>query len=264
MNDLTVVQLDRPLTILDCEATGTDPTTARLIQVAIRRLEPTEGGPVLGDPFVAFVKGVDIPERIQELTGITPERIAKVGSSLEWVMSGVADMVEGCDVAGYNVISYDWPLLKAEFGRTSHAVPGPEDRTLVDAYRLEKALRPRTLSAVYERRTGSAHDGAHTASADVDATVAVLLDQASEVKASEGDGPTPVSLADRARGDYLDDGRKLKKTGDGPVVLAFGKHSGKALREVAASSPGYVEWMCREIDGIAEHVNEHLDWNRTF
>jgi DNA polymerase-3 subunit epsilon len=69
-------------------------------------------------------------------------------------------------------------------------------------------------------------------------------------------GP-PTELAEPTRGDYLDDGRKLRQDGEA-VVVCFDKHRGKSLRELRADHPDYFEWMYEAFDELRPHIDEAL------
>lgn len=252
-----MLTLNRPLVVLDLEATGTDPEKARIIQVAAMRIVPADAGPRWSQAFTKVVNpGVPVPERVRDLTGITQEQLDQ-GAPWPKVADRLGALIEDADLAGYNIASYDLPLLKAEYGRLNRNVPGPgspttQDRTIVDALSLERQLRPRTLEAVYERRMDEPMEDAHDAAADVKGTLAVLQDQWAEV------GGTPQDLADFARGDYLDDGRKLREREDGAVEVCFGKHSGKTLQELRTEDRGYFRWMYETIDELRPHIDEAM------
>ena len=166
----------------------------------------------------------------------------------------IAPLLADADLAGYNALAYDIPLLQAEFERHGRTLPGPDDRVVLDPYRLEQVLRPRTLSALYERYTGDALDDAHDALSDVEAAGRVLQRQLAD---HDIDG-TPADLAQQIRGDYLDDQRRLKQDGDA-VVVCFGKHDGKTLRDIQRDHPGYFDWMYETIDDLRPHIDEALE-----
>lgn len=261
-----MLTLKRPLVILDLEATGTDPQEARIIQVAAKRLKelPYEDDHTIytASAFTEVVNpGIPVDERIRDLTSISQDEL-DAGSPWPKVADRLGAVIEDADLAGYNINRYDLPLLEAEYGRLNRDLPGPEGRAVVDAYALEKQLRPRTLEAVYRRRTGKDLEDAHDAAADVDATIGVLISQVEEVAGrpdEHGDpqGPsTPEDLADYARGDYLDAGRKLRERDDGAVEVCFGKHSGTTLSELEESDPGYFDWMYSEISELQDHIDE--------
>lgn len=248
-----VLHLERPLVFFDLEATGTDPQEARVIQIGMQRFVPSSDGAALDATVNALVDPEQkIPKAITDLTGLSAEAVRQAPPFAAHI-DRLVPLLEDADLAGYNALAYDLPLLKAEFERNSRALPGPDDRVVLDPYRLEQVLRPRTLSALYERYTGAPLDDAHDALSDVEAAGMVLQQQLAE---HEIDG-TPAELAKHIRGDYLDDHRRLRKEDDA-VIVCFGKHEGKSLRELQTNHSDYFDWMYRTIDDLRPHIDEVL------
>lgn len=249
-----MLHLERPLVFFDLEATGTDPQADRIIQIGMQRFVPAPDGASLDDTVDLLVNPErEIPEPVEKLTGISTEDV-RAAPIFEKRAQRISPLLDDADLAGFNAIAYDLPLLEAEFERIDRPLPGPEDRVVLDPYRLEQVLRPRTLSALYERYTGTSLENAHTALRDVEATGTVLHRQLAE---HDLDG-TPAELANLIRGDYLDDGRKLKRHGEA-VIVCFGKHEGKTLAELRSDHPDYFEWMYQTIDELRPHIDEALD-----
>lgn len=250
----SVLHLERPLVFFDLEATGTDPQSARIIQIGLQRFVPRDEGARLDETVDVLVDPQrEIPAAVADLTGLSPEAVRQA-PPFDAHLDRISPLLADADLAGYNALAYDVPLLRAEFERHGRALPGPEDRVVLDPYRLEQVLRPRTLSALYERYTGDSLEDAHDALRDVEAAGMVLQRQLAE---HEIDG-TPADLARHIRGDYLDDQRRLKQDGDA-VVVCFGKHDGKTLREIRADHPDYFDWMYETIDDLRPHIDAVLE-----
>jgi len=248
-----MLHLERPLVFLDLEATGKDPQEARVIQVAMQRFVPAADGAALDDEVDLLVNpNAEIPASVTRLTGISRADVQGQPTFAEQA-DRFAPLVRDADLAGYNAIAYDAVLLKAEFQRVGRSLPGPPDRVVLDPYRLEQVLRPRTLKALYERYTGDVLQDAHDAMSDVHAAGRVLQRQLAENDIAA----TPAELAELTRGDYLDDGRKLRQDGEA-VVVCFGKHRGTTLRDLRVDHPDYFEWMYEAIDELRPHIDEAL------
>ncbi len=248
-----VLHLERPLVFFDLEATGTDPQEARIIQIGMQRFVPAGDGAALDDTMDTLVDPeCPVPEAVTKLTGLSSSALQDAPPFAAH-LDRLIPLLSDADLAGYNALAYDLPLLQAEFERCGQSLPGPDDRVVLDPYRLEQVLRPRTLSALYERYTGGALDGAHDALRDVEATGRVLQQQLAE---HDLDG-TPADLAERIRGDYLDDQRRLKQDGDA-VVVCFGKHEGKTLHDLQTHHADYFDWMYRTIDDLRPHIDDAL------
>ena len=254
-----MLHLDRPLVVFDLEATAVDPEEARIIQVALFRLEPSPNGPATTDRLIACVNpGVPIPQDVTDLTGIGEADVANA-PTFDALRPDLDALIRDADLAGFNVLAYDLPLLKAAYERVGAPLPGPSDRQVLDVYKLEQVLVPRTLSALFETYTGSELEDAHDAAADVRATIDVLDAQ---LRTHEPDAQTPAALADLIRGDYLDDNRKLKRVetpeGGTGVEVCFGKHMGKTVRQIQDEDPGYLAWMRDAITDLKPHIDAAL------
>jgi DNA polymerase III epsilon subunit-like protein len=102
----------------DLEATGLDTSRERITQVAGIRIEGKRI--VEEEAFSEFVypgDGVTIPQEVQELTGITPERVRNARRFPE-VWRGCLEAARGCDLwLGQSIFEFDVPLLEAELKR---------------------------------------------------------------------------------------------------------------------------------------------------
>jgi DNA polymerase-3 subunit epsilon len=166
MKNLT---LDRALAVFDLETTGTSPGSDRIVEICVAVLLPDGGRDVVTR---RVNPGRPIPPEATAVHGISDSDVADAPPFRE-IAPGLLRLLEGCDLAGFNVLSYDLPLLQAEFERCNLTFD-VGDRRIVDAQRIYHRKEPRTLSAAVKFYTGREHAGAHGAEADVLATVDVL------------------------------------------------------------------------------------------
>jgi len=139
VSDIDIRGLSRlRLFVFDLEATGLDTSRERITQIAGVPLErgailEAEGFSQLVDPG----PGAEISAEVQELTGITPERLAGAPRLPEaWAACRAA--ARGCDLwIGQSVFEFDVPLLHAEFAR--HGLP-PALPPMLDSVVLATAL----------------------------------------------------------------------------------------------------------------------------
>lgn len=108
--------------IFDLEATGLDVTRERVTQIAG---VPIEGGRILDEQaFVQYVHpgpGVSIPAVVQELTGITLEKL-EGAPSFPAAWDACVKAAEGSALwIGQSVYEFDVPLLEAELARHGRA-----------------------------------------------------------------------------------------------------------------------------------------------
>ncbi len=234
---MTALHLTRPIVCFDLETTGVDPATDRIVQISVLRVEPD------GSRQVRTRKinpGRPIPPEATAVHGIRDEDVADA-PTFRRIAKGLLDLLDGADLAGFNVSRFDIPLLDREF-RDCGLSLGLDQRRIVDAMTIFHRMEPRDLSAATKFYLGREHSGAHDAEADVVASFEVLEAQLERY----GDLPRSVDELDawirQVPENAADpDGKFVHE--DGKVVFNFGRHKGKPLAEVAASAPDYLQWI---------------------
>ena len=234
---MAALQLTRSIVCFDLETTGVDPGTDRIVEISILRVEP-DGSRVTRTRRIN--PGRPIPEGATAVHGIRDEDVADA-PSFRQIAKGLAETLEGADLAGFNVARFDIPLLDREF-RDSGFDLGLDKRRIVDAMTIFHRMEPRDLSAATRFYLGREHSGAHEAEADVAASFEILEAQLERYD----DLPQTVDALDawlrRIPENAADQSGKFVHE-DGRVVFNFGKHKGKLLAEVAASAPDYLQWI---------------------
>ncbi len=193
-----ILSLERPLVFLDFETTGLDTQNDRIVELAFVRLLPDGSRESLVRPVNPgeFAWRKDATAKTKRATEVTGIHIRDVGGLFGNNGKGVAqplrklgpDLLEflgDSDLAGFNQIAYDVPLWLAECKR--HGIPFTMgDRRQVDVKVLFNVcetswdrflMGPRNLGAAVRHYCGRELEGAHSAEADTQATIDVLLAQ---------------------------------------------------------------------------------------
>ena len=240
------LHLTRPLCFFDLETTGTDPGRDRIVEISMLRLEP-------GGTRIVRTRRVNpevpIPPEASRVHGIRDEDV-RDEPVFRQIARGILEFLGDADLAGFNVLRFDVPLLDREF-RDCGLDLGLPGRRVLDAMTVFHRKEPRDLSAAVRFYLGHELDGAHGAEADVEAAAAVLEAQLGRYEDLPKDvdaldawcRPAPAGAVDR-------EGKFLLR--DGAVVLAFGKHQGRPLREIARRHPDYLQWLLRLPDFPAD------------
>ena len=226
------IELRRPLAVLDIKATGTRPDADRIVQVGIIRIEPGGCDPTRIGRIVN--PGVPIPPEAAAIHGITDDDV-EGRMPFEEVADYILRLLDGADLAGFGIARFNLPLLAAEMRRAGHdfSVAG---RSVVDAMRIFHDRERRDLAAAVRLYCGREHSEAHSALADAEAALAVL-----DAQVERYGLPRTVRGLHEASTD-LDVGGRLRSDG-GRVVLAFGKHRGRPLEDVAVRDADYLRWF---------------------
>ncbi len=232
------VNLDRPLVCFDLETTGVSVDRDRIVEIGLVRVEPDGSR---RDYRTLVNPEMPIPPQASAVHGITDADV-RDAPTLAAVAREVIDLFADADLAGFNSLSFDAPLLENELRRvgTEFSLSG---RRHLDAMRIFHRMEPRTLVAAYQKYCGKDLTEAHAALADVEATLEVLDAMVDRYDDLSGEVDALHKLSNPNEGRFVDRSRKFEWNDDGQAVFAFGKHRGKPLAEIARQYPDYLEWM---------------------
>lgn len=249
--------VDRALIVFDLEATGVDPSTDRIVEIAACRIEP-DGTRSWFERRVN--PGIPIPPAAAAVHGITDDDV-RDEPGFDAIAAELERFLADADLAGFNVARFDVPMLDAELRRVGvDARLG--DRRVVDAMTIYHRKERRDLAAAVRLYLGRDHDGAHAARADVEATVGVIEEQVRRYDDLPG---TVAGLDEWCKAPppgALDHGRRLVWRGD-EAVINFGPHRGRTLRELVddPDSRGFLRWILGKDfdDDVKRIVRDALD-----
>ena len=231
------MNLTRPLVSLDLETTGTDPATARIVEVGIVKRYPDDCEEVfrwLVNPEVT------IPSESIRVHGYTNE-IARIQPPFAAVADDIAATLAGCDLVVFNGRAFDLPLLRAEFARCGVAWPC-DGAHVIDAFTIYRERERRDLPAAVRHYLGREHVGAHGAVADASATLEIVHAQVARYADLAGLDVAALDLASGGRQPtWASDDGKVRWGDDGRAVWGFGKLAGKPV----ASDRGFAAWVMR-------------------
>ncbi len=233
-----MLNLTRPLAVIDAESTGLDPKSARIVRMSVLKVWP-DGKQEL--KTVLINPGEPISPGATKVHGITDEDVQDAPSFRAYAKN-LAAYLEGCDLAGFGVDRFDLPLLEAEFVRAGveFSVQG---RAVLDAMMVFHKLEPRDLSAAYKRFTGNVLMDLRDPDTGVRAAFEVLAGQLEK----RPDLPQePAALAAWLRdpgGDPIDPDGKFVWSDDGDALINFGRYRGHRLSVVRERQADYLSWI---------------------
>ena len=233
-----MLQLKRPIAFIDLETTGVSLSTDRIVEIAIIKLLPDDTRQVkrkLINPQMP------IPKVTSDIHGITDDMV-KDAPTFKQVANEVKVFIEGCDLGGYNSNRFDIPILMEEFLRVGFEIDLSK-RKMVDVQHIFYTMEPRTLSAAYKFFCEKELVDAHSAEADVSATIDVFLAQ---LKRYENLGNSVESVLGVIGEDKIVDyARRFSFDDKGVEIFNFGKHKGRPVADVLKAEPQYYDWMMR-------------------
>lgn len=233
------IPLDRPLVILDIEATGLSTRTDRIIELAAIRIDE-DGTETRG--YWLLNPTIDIPIETTAIHGIRDEDVKDQPTFKDKALEILMFFGEA-DLGGFNAGHFDIPLLQEEFKRAG--IPFDIDRRrLLDAQKIFHAHEPRNLSAAVRFYCGHDHEDAHGAEADAEATLEVIRGEF----AKYDDLPKDMDTLDRTYNpnDPLNaDRRGMLRWVNGVLTINFGKKKGESVAELVKSDPGFLKWITK-------------------
>jgi DNA polymerase-3 subunit epsilon len=225
--------LERPIVFFDLETTGTDKNFDRIVEISMLKLYPDSNQEIKTTRVNPLIT---IPKAASDVHGIADEDV-KAYPTFRQIAKAVLNFLTGCDIAGYNSNAFDVPFLYNEFHRAG-VVWDYSGINFIDVGNIFKRKNERTLAAAYKFYCGEDLQNAHSAEADIIATMEVFKAQVTK----HDDLPTSApELAKYSNFDkeIIDLGGCFSKDETGDYVFNFGKHKGKKCHEELS----YLEWM---------------------
>jgi len=234
------LHLTRPLAVFDLETTGIDVERDRIVQVAIIRLEP-DGSRRTYETLVN--PECPIPAEASAVHGISDADVQDAPTFAQ-IRRDVEEIFDGADLAGYNSVRFDQPLLTHELKRAGSEVDF-RGRKHLDAMRIFHMKEKRDLTAAYKLYCGKELVSAHNALADTTATLEILDAQLAHYDDLPRDVAALHTFCNPDEGKFVDLKRKFVWNDQGEAEFTFGKFQGQALNAVVKDQRGrgYLEWM---------------------
>ena len=236
-----MLRLENPLAFLDLETTGLNILEDRIVEFAIMK--------VLVDGSKEYLNG-----RVNPGIPITPEAIATHHITNEDVagcpkFSDYAPVIvkylDGCDIAGFNNIRFDLPLLCEEFKRVK--VPFTlEGRNVIDCMAIYRMKERRNLEAAYRFYCNKELPAAHTAAGDTSVLPDILEAQLNLYPDLPQEMKSLDALCHQIPENFVDKQGKFIRL-NGKIICNIGeKHKGHDLEYIKKNDPGFLNWIMGE------------------
>jgi len=240
------IKLEKPITFFDVETTGLSTSNDRIIEICMIKINPSGSK----DKFYKLIEpeGRPISPGAQEKHGYSNDDL-KGNPTFKECAKEILDFIGDSDLGGYNCIRFDIPLLVEEFLR-ANIIFDPRKRNIIDSYKIIIKKEPRNLEGAYERYTGEKLENAHSAEADIEATIKIFEKQIQLHELSNS--ITEISNETSGMANMIDFAGKLKKNDEGKIVINFGKYKDRNVAEVFRENPGYFTWIIEKTDMASE------------
>jgi DNA polymerase III subunit epsilon len=232
-----MLQLIKPLAVIDLECTGMNLSTDRIVEIAIVKIMP-DGRKIVKRKLIN--PEIPIPASISEIHGITNEMV-KDAPTFRQVANEIRQFIDNADLAGYNSNRFDIPMLVEEFLRVSLEFDC-RNRKLLDVQKIFHMMEQRTLTAAFKFYCNGTLENAHSAEADANATWEVLQ---SQIERYPQLGLTIESILKCIGEENTVDFARRMVMENGREIFNFGKHKGRAVTDVLKAEPQYYDWMMK-------------------
>jgi len=232
-----MLQLTKPLAVIDLETTGINLGSDRIVEIAIVKMMP-DGKKIVKHKMIN--PEMPIPKASSDIHGITDEKV-KDAPTFRQAANELKQFLDNSDLGGYNSNRFDIPLLIEEFLRIGMEFE-MKGRRLVDVQKVFHMMEQRTLSAAYRFYCNKNLEGAHGAEADASATLEVLEAQLEKYPQL---GTDVESIIKFTGDDKVVDFARRFTFENGVEVFNFGKHKGRPVTEVLKAEPQYYDWMMK-------------------
>jgi DNA polymerase-3 subunit epsilon len=243
------LNLKNPLIVFDLETTGTSISNDRIVEMALIKVMPDGTSE---EKSRRINPTIPIPLEASLIHGIYDADVQHE-PTFKQVAKSLATWMEGCDLAGFNILNFDLPMLVEEFLRADVEFE-VDNRKIVDAQKIYHLMEKRNLAAAYKFYCGKELENAHSAAADTQATYEVLVSQIERYQGQEAIDALGNKLGvienDMASINRLSVNRMVDLAGrmvykGNQVVFNFGKHRGKEVSHVLKEEPSFYDWVMK-------------------
>lgn len=230
------LNLKNPIVFFDLETTGINVSSDRIVEITYLKVEPNGNKT---SKTLRINPQMHIPEQASAVHGIYDQDVADC-PAFRQVAASIAKDIEGCDLAGYNSINFDIPLLVEEFLRADVDID-LKRRKFVDVMVIFYKQEPRNLSAAYKFYCGKDLSNAHSSEADTMATLEILEAQLCRY----GDLENTIDFLSEysSHNKNVDYAGRIIYDDKKREIFNFGKYKGMLVVDVFQRDPSYYQWM---------------------
>lgn len=228
--------LKRPIIFFDIEATGLNLTKDRIVELSYIKVMPN--GEEIRKTY-RINPEIPMSEEAYNVHHISNADVADC-PTFKQVAREIANVFEGCDIAGFNSNRFDIPLLMEEFARADVDYDFHK-RKFVDVQTIYHKMEQRNLSAAYKFYCGKDLENCHEAMADTEATYEVLKAQLDKYSTLKNDIDELSKFS--SYNNNADLVGRIVYNDKGQEVFNFGQHRGKLVEDVLRTSPSYYAWL---------------------
>lgn len=233
--------IERDLIFVDLETTGVDLKNDRIVEICAIKYRKDKTKISI---HKYFNPNRDVSPKAEEIHGLSNESL-KDYPTFQDSSQELFDFFNGCDIGGYNILLFDIPILFEEFSRSNKYL-NLFNINIIDSYNLMNKIETRKLNDIYKRFFGKDIEDAHSAVADVEATISVFEKQIEEYNLTDKNIKEISNIIRSTSNNerILDLSGWFKKSEGGEILYGKGKHKDTPVKD----NKSYLEWMVNNND----------------
>ncbi|HOU98175.1 MAG TPA: 3'-5' exonuclease [Bacteroidales bacterium] len=228
--------LKKPIIFFDLETTGTDIVRDKIVEITILRIDINQQ-----ENLHTYLINPErpIPPAVTKIHHITDEMV-KDKPTFKELAHTIYQHFEGADIAGFNALKFDIPLLAEEFLRCNIDF-SMKNRNIIDVQVIFHKMEQRNLSAAYKFYCKKDLENAHSSEADTVATYEILKAQLDFYPQL----PNTIKELSQfsAHHRHADLYGHIIYNDKNEEVFNFGKYKGQLVADVLKKDSGYYGWL---------------------
>ncbi len=228
--------LKKPIVFFDIETTGIDVIKDRIVEITILRIETNQQ-----DKIYTYLINptISIPPQVIKIHHITNEMV-KDKPTFKELAHTIYKHFEGADIAGFNALKFDIPILVEEFHRCDIDF-NLKNRSIVDVQVIFHKMEQRNLAAAYKFYCQKELNHAHSSKADTIATYEILKAQLEKYHELPKNIKELSSFSNYHRN--VDVHGHIIYNDKNEEIFNFGKYKGQTVASVFLKDTGYYGWI---------------------
>jgi len=232
------MKLGKTLVVFDLETTGVWIEKDKIVEIGMVKLSPDGSS----ESYTKRVNpGISIPANVSRIINIVDEDV-KDAPPFKDIAKEVLEFIGDSDLAGFNILRFDLPMLDREFIEAGLNFSWKE-RDIYDSQKVYHIHEKRDLMAAYQLYCDKELTNAHSALGDAEATVDILDAQIKKYGTEEEGISSLKDFEYERTSAYFDSERKFCWW-NGNLYPMFGKYRRKKhIKELVTTDRPYLEWI---------------------